>query len=168
MWSLQDLYDSIDEVHLIYLLADSGNISFEEAVRDRKWKVAIDEEIKAIERNETWDLVEFPKGYRPIGVKWVYKKKMNAQGEIERYKACLVAKGYRQKVGIDYDEVFAPIARMETIRLLLSLAAQLKVDDRKSTARYMFYMGNTTFTWFSKKQPIVTLSTCEAKYVAAS
>jgi Reverse transcriptase (RNA-dependent DNA polymerase) len=55
----------------------------------------MDEEIRAIERNKTWELVELPEGYRPIGVKWVYKKKMNAQGKIERYKARLVAKGYR-------------------------------------------------------------------------
>jgi len=54
----------------------------------------MDEEIKVIEKNETWDLVELPKGHRPIGVKWVYKTKINAQGEIERYKACLVAKAY--------------------------------------------------------------------------
>jgi Reverse transcriptase (RNA-dependent DNA polymerase) len=81
------------------------------------------EEIRAIEKNKTWELVELLEGYQPIGVKWVYKKKMNAQGKIERYKARLVAKGYRQKAGIDYDEVFAPAARMETIRLLISQAA---------------------------------------------
>jgi Reverse transcriptase (RNA-dependent DNA polymerase) len=59
-----------------------------------------------------------------IGVKWVFKKKMNPQGEIERYKVRLVVKGYRQKVGIDYDEVFALVTRMEIIRLLISVAAQ--------------------------------------------
>lgn len=126
MRSLQDLYDSTNEVHLVCLLADSEDISFEEAVRDKKWQGAMDEEMKAIERNGTWDLVELPEGHRPIGVKWVYKKKMNAQGEIERYKAPLVAKGYKQKAGIDYDEVFAPVARMETILLLLSQAAQFE------------------------------------------
>jgi len=61
---------------------------------------------------------------RPIGVKWVYKKKTNAEGEVERYKTRLVVKGYKQKEGIDYDEVFAPVTRMETIKLLISLAAQ--------------------------------------------
>ena len=79
MQSLQDLYDSIDEVHLVLLLADSENIAFEKAIRDKKWKATMDEEIEAIERNKTWDLVELLDGYKPIGVKWVYKKKMNAK-----------------------------------------------------------------------------------------
>ena len=61
---------------------------------------------------------------RPIGVKWVYKKKTNAEGEVERYKARLVVKGYKQREEINYDEVFALVTRMETIRLLISLAAQ--------------------------------------------
>ncbi|GKE23644.1 retrovirus-related pol polyprotein from transposon TNT 1-94 [Tanacetum coccineum] len=84
----------------------------------------MDEEINAIERNKTWEMVQLPKGQKPIGVKWVYKKKMNVEGEVHRYKARLVAKGYRQKAGIDYDEIFAPVTKMETIRLLISLAAQ--------------------------------------------
>ncbi|KAE8721174.1 hypothetical protein F3Y22_tig00016637pilonHSYRG00095 [Hibiscus syriacus] len=124
--SLQDLYYSTNEVNLVCLLADAENISFEEALRDKKWRTAMNEEIEAIDRNNTWELAELPKGSQPIGVKWVFKKKMNAQGEIERYKARLVAKGYKQKAGIDYDEVFAPVARMETIRLLISQAAQFK------------------------------------------
>ncbi|GAU29778.1 hypothetical protein TSUD_161830 [Trifolium subterraneum] len=113
-------------VHLVCLLVDTENINLEEALRDEKWKTAMNEEIKAIERKNTWELAELPKGSQPIGVKWVFKKKMISQGEIERYKAQIVAKGYKQKAGIDYDEVFAPIARMEIIRLLISQAAQFK------------------------------------------
>jgi Reverse transcriptase (RNA-dependent DNA polymerase) len=60
-----------------------------------------------------------PKGHKPIGVKWVYKK-ITPQGTIERYKAKLIVKGYQQKARIDYDEVFALVARMETIRLVIS------------------------------------------------
>ena len=110
-------------MHLICLLADSENITFPEAVKDEKWVKAMNEEIGAIEKNQTWEVAELPKGHKTIGVKWVFKKKMNPKGKVERYKARLVVKGYRQKAGIDYDEVFAPVARMETIRLLISVAA---------------------------------------------
>ena len=126
MRSLRDLHDSTTEVHLVCLLADAENISFEEAVRDKKWQIAMDEEIKAIHRNNTWELTELPEGSQPISVKWVFKKKMNAQGKIEWYKTRLVAKRYKQKATIDYHEVFAPVARMETIRLLIFQAAQFK------------------------------------------
>ena len=57
-------------------------------------------------------------------MKWIYKTKLNEHGEVDKYKACLVAKGYTQRHGIDYTEVFAPVARMDTIRLILALAAQ--------------------------------------------
>jgi len=77
MRSLQDLYDSTNEVHLVCLVADAENISFEEAVRDKKWQIAMNEEMTAIERNNTWELTELPEGNQPIGVKWVFKKKMN-------------------------------------------------------------------------------------------
>ena len=120
--SIEDIYNQ-GEVHLVCLLADSENITYSEARKDSKWVKAMDEEIKAIEKNETWELADLPKGKKTIGVKWVYKKKMNPKGEVERYKARLVVKGYRQKAGIDYDEVFAPVARMESIRLLISIAA---------------------------------------------
>ena len=81
-------------------------------------------EIEAIERNNTWELTDLPNGSKVIGVKWVYKTKLNEKGEVDKYKARLVAKGYSQKYGVDYDEVFAPVARLDTIRMLISLAAQ--------------------------------------------
>lgn len=106
------------------LLADAKNIRVKDALQDNKWKKEMNEEIEAITRNNTWDLVELPEGSKPIGVKWVFKKKINVLGEVERYKARLVAKGYSQKEGIDYSEIFAPVVKMETIRLLISYAAQ--------------------------------------------
>jgi len=108
----------------VCLLAGAEDVKFEEVVLDERWKKAMDEEIGSIEKNETWELTDLPTGVRPIGVKWVYKKKTNANGEVERHKAQLMVKGYKQQKGIDYDEVFAPVTRMETIRLLFSLAAQ--------------------------------------------
>ena len=86
----------------------------------------MEEEINVIKKNNTWELSTLPKGHEAIGVKWVYKAKKNTQGDVERYKARLVAKRYKQKHGIDYEEVFSPIARMETIHLLIAIAAQMK------------------------------------------
>src|ERR1044072_8109551 len=80
------------------------------------------EEVKSIEDNNTWSLVELPQGKKEIDVKWVYKLKMNPKGEVTRHKARLVAKGFLQKEGIDFDEVFAPVARHETIWLVVAVA----------------------------------------------
>eukprot|EP00253_Pinus_taeda_P010100 PITA_10100 len=86
----------------------------------------MDEEINAIERNKTWDLVELPKGKEVIGIKWIYKIKSNAKGKIEGHKAMLVVKGYKQQYGRDYEETFALVSRMRTVRAVLSIAAQNK------------------------------------------
>jgi len=101
----------------------------------------MDEEIKMIDRNNTWELTEFPEGSQTIGVKWVFKKKLSAQGEIERYKARLVVKGYKQKEGIDYDEVFTPAVRMETIWLLISQVAQFKWSIFQMDVKLAFLNG---------------------------
>lgn len=69
---------------------------------------------------EIYEVVSLPKGAQTIGVKWIYKAKKNVKGKIERYKARLVAKGYSQQYGIDYDEVFAPVARLEIINPIVS------------------------------------------------
>ena len=102
----------------------SDPTSFDEAVNEVKWRAAMDAEMKSIEKNGTWDLTELPKEARKIGVKWVYKTKLNELGEVEKYKARLVAKGYAQEYGVDYEEVYAPVARMDTVRMILALAAQ--------------------------------------------
>ncbi|KAA0051339.1 reverse transcriptase [Cucumis melo var. makuwa] len=96
----------------------------EEASQNDKWKIAMNEEIKVIKKNDKWELSTLPNGKKAVGVKWVFKIKRNEKGEVERYKARLVAKGYSQRKGIDYDEVFALVACLETIRLLITLDAQ--------------------------------------------
>jgi hypothetical protein len=70
------------------------------------WKRAIEEEMESLDKNEAWDIVDFPTGIKPIGNKWVLKKKLNAEGKVEKYKARLVAKGYSQVEGIDFGEIF--------------------------------------------------------------
>eukprot|EP00253_Pinus_taeda_P002039 PITA_02039 len=101
----------------------------------------MDEEINAIERNKTWDLVELPKGKEVIGVKWVYKTKSNAEGKIERHKARLVVKGYKQQYGRNYEETFAPIARMETVRAVLSISTQNKWKVYQMDVKSTFLNG---------------------------
>jgi hypothetical protein len=76
-----------------------------------------------IEENQTWKMADLPSGHRPIGVKWVYKLKKYTHGSIVKHKARLMAKGYVQKEGIDFEEIFAPVARLDSIRLLLAFAA---------------------------------------------
>jgi hypothetical protein len=85
---------------------------------------AMKEEMDSIVGNNTWKLCELPRGHKPIGLKWVYKLKRDSSGAVVKHKARLVAKGYVQKQGVDYKEVFAPVARLDTVRLLLALAAQ--------------------------------------------
>lgn len=84
----------------------------------------MNDEINAIERNDTWELSNLPNGQKTIGLKWVFKRKLKENGEVDRYKARLVVKGYEQQYGIDYTEVFSPIARHDTIKLVVALAAQ--------------------------------------------
>lgn len=98
--------------------------SFEKAVNTSKLRLAMDEEIKFIERNHTWNLVELPPNAKKIGMKWIYKTKLNELGEIDKYKERLVMKGYTQQHGIDYTEVYAPVARMDTVRMIIAFAAQ--------------------------------------------
>ena len=99
------------------------------------------EEMEAIEKNSTWDLVKPHEKCKPIGVKWIYKVKRNSTGEIKRHKARLVAKGYSKKKGKDYDEVFSPVARAESIQILIALAAQLKWDLHHLDVKSAFLNG---------------------------
>jgi nucleotide-binding universal stress UspA family protein len=82
------------------------------------------EEIDSVKRNQTWELADLPQGHRAITLKWVYKLKRNEAGEIVKHKSRLVARGFVQQEWIDFDEVFSPVARVESVRLLLTLAAQ--------------------------------------------
>ncbi|KAI5336534.1 hypothetical protein L3X38_015802 [Prunus dulcis] len=98
--------------------------SFEEADLDKSWRNVMKAELEMIEKNDTWKLMDRPFSKPIIGVKWVYKTELNLDGSVQKNKARLMAKGYSQKPGIDYNETFAPVARLDTIRTLIALAAQ--------------------------------------------
>ena len=89
-----------------------------EAIQDDDWYNAMNEEIAQIEKNKTWTLVPRPTNKNVIGTKWVFRNKLDENGEITRNKARLVYKGYAQEEGLDYGETFAPVVRMEGVRTL--------------------------------------------------
>ncbi|GMI88485.1 hypothetical protein HRI_002517800 [Hibiscus trionum] len=94
--SVEDLYRSTEAINNLFcLFIDNEPLNFGDAVKDESWRLAMDEEIKSIEKNNTWELSELPKGHEAIRVKWIFKKKKNARAEVVRYKARLVVKGYK-------------------------------------------------------------------------
>jgi hypothetical protein len=97
--------------------------TFKEAEQEECWRRAMEAEMQSIEENKTWSLVDLLPGHKPIGLKWVFKVKRDEHGTIVKHKERLVAKGYVQRPGIDFDEVFTPVARLESVRMLLAVVA---------------------------------------------
>ncbi|GJS51131.1 retrovirus-related pol polyprotein from transposon TNT 1-94 [Tanacetum coccineum] len=140
--------------------------SFEEAIREKSWKKAMEDEIQVIEKNNTWELTNTPSDKDVIGVKWVYKVKFNADGSVERNKARLVAKGYSQQPRIKYDETFAAVARMDMVQAIISLEVIKVGYFTNSTSSQRFRTMN------SKKKFIMEIYQddggvfiCQEKYV---
>jgi hypothetical protein len=124
--SVADLYqaDDIDHVHdeRLLLTPHGEPTTAAEAEQDEKWRAAMRAELASIEENNTSSLTDLPAGKKPIRLKWVFKLKRDANGNVLKHKARVVAKGYVQWSGIDFDEVFAPVARLDSVRLLLVVA----------------------------------------------
>ena len=105
---VSDIYENTKEIKLeeeLLFLGVEEPTTYNQAVKERSWKDAMQTEIEAIKRNNTWSLVELPLGHKPIGLKWVSKLKRNTEGDIMKHKVKLVAKGYVQKQGVDFEEV---------------------------------------------------------------
>jgi hypothetical protein len=112
-----------------------------EALTNSKWTQAVKEELEALQKNGTWTLVPLPRGKKTVGCKWVFSIKHKADGSIDRYKARLVAKGYTQTYGI-YQETFSPVAKLTSIRVLLSLAANLDWPLHQFDVKNAFLHGD--------------------------
>lgn len=141
---ISDIYNETEEDDIADELLLAGidePVCYSQAIKEQHWKEAMDCEISAIEQNQTWKLTDLPPGHHAIGLKWVYKTKRDTNGEVLKHKARLVAKGYVQKFGVDFDEVFAPVTRMETVRLLLALAAKNQWEVHHLDVKSAFLNG---------------------------
>ncbi|GAU18546.1 hypothetical protein TSUD_325360 [Trifolium subterraneum] len=142
-----------NEDSLIGLISMVEPSSTDEALADDAWIVAMQEELNQFERNEVWSLVPKPSQKNIIGTKWVYRNKLNEQGEVVRNKARLVAQGYSQQEGIDYTETFAPVARLEAIRLLFSYATHHNIILYQMDVKSAFLNGYISEEVYVKQPP---------------
>ncbi|CAL1409822.1 unnamed protein product [Linum trigynum] len=137
--------------------------TYEEAALESRWNEAMTQEFTAIERNKTWTLTDRPPHITPIGVKWVYKTKLKEDDSVEKSKARLVAKGYSQQPGIDYTEVFAPVARWDTIRTILAFAAQNALPIYQLDVKSAFLNGELSEEVYVEQPPGFVVAGEESK-----
>lgn len=119
-------YDKINNNYKAFtteLAKDTVLKNVKETVVDPRWKDAINEERKALNKNQTWEISNLPRGKHLVGCKWVSTIKYKADGTMERYKAWFVAKEYTQTFGVDYGETFTQVEKLNSIRIILSLVA---------------------------------------------
>ena len=127
------------------VLQEDTPLSFQQALRSKEsalWLEAMKNEMDSMYENKVWTLTDIPEGIKPIGCKWIFKKKLNADGKVETYKARLVAKGFRQIQGVDYDETFSPVAMLKSIRIMLALAAFYDYEIWQMDVKTAFLNGD--------------------------
>jgi hypothetical protein len=124
-----------------------------EALSDPDWINAMHEELNQFERNEVWSLVERPENYNVIGTKWVFRNKQDSDGQVVRNKARLVAQGYTQIEGLDFGETFAPVARLEAIRILLAYANHYNIKLYQMDVKSAFLQGKLAELVYVEQPP---------------
>lgn len=145
--SFKDIYADIAFLSQV----EPKNIS--EALKDDDWILAMQEELEQFERNKVWELVPLPHYHTIIGTKWVFRNKLDEKGNIVRNKARLVAQGYNQQEGIDFDETYAPVARLEAIRIFLAYAAHKNFKVYQMDVKSAFLNGNITEEVYVRQPP---------------
>ena len=132
--------------HEYLLLTDGGEPScYEEALSDQhkdQWLDAMHDEINSLYENSTFELVNLPKGKKALKNKWVYRLKTEENSSHPRYKTRLVVKGFNQKQGIDFDEIFSPVVKMSSIRVVLSMAAAINLEIEQLDVKTAFLHGD--------------------------
>jgi histone deacetylase 1/2 len=127
--------------------------NIEEALNDKNWKKAMDSEYMALMKNKTWHLVPPRKGINVVDCKWVWKKKYKADGSLDKYKGRLVAKGFKQRYGIDYGDTFSPVVKPATIRVILSLAVSQGWSLRQLDVSNAFLHGHLEEDVYMRQPP---------------
>ncbi|WRX25989.1 Reverse transcriptase [Theobroma cacao] len=170
---------SLEDIYQNSLVTIEEPSCYTEAYKDPIWFKAMQEELQMIQKNGTWSLVDRLENRNIIGVEWIFKKKLNLDGSLNRCKARLVAKGYSQLPGVNYGETFAPVARYDTIRLLLALAATLKWNVYHLYIKFAFLNGILEKEIYieqlegfelssGENKSVVAQSLAESEYVAAA
>ena len=128
---------------LTYMLEDETQ-SFKEAISTPEapfWKEAVNSEIESILQNHTWELVDLPPGCKPLGYKWIFKRKLKADRSIDKYKARLVVKGYKQKEGVDYFDPYSLVTRITPIQMLMAIIALHNLEIHQMDVKTTFLNG---------------------------
>jgi len=125
--------------------------TFTEANKDHKWRIAMDEELEALETNKTWTLVPKDTTMNVVGSKWVFEIKRKSDGMIERYKVRSVAKGFNQEEGVDYNSTYSPVIRMNTVRTIISIAVTNGWQLRQLDIKNAFLNGYLNETVYMKQ-----------------
>ena len=134
----------IEDDDEVCIIDDDDPLTYEEAMSckdSEKWLTAMKSEMDSMNENQVWTLVSPPEGIKPIGCKWVFKRKTGADGKVETYKARLVAKGFKQRQGVDYDETFSPVAMLKSIQILLAIAAYYDYEIWQMDVKTAFLNG---------------------------
>lgn len=151
--STRERKSAIPDDYIIFLQEHEGDvgieeedpINFQKAIQSpnaQKWINAMNDEFKSMKDNDVWDLVPLPEGFKPIGCKWIFKTKRDSKGNVERYKACLVAKGYTQKEGIDYKETFSRVSLKDSFRIIMALVAHFDLELHQMDVKTVFLNGD--------------------------